>query len=122
MIRHKLVYDIETVIHEAKVPIKRKELNRIRHLLDIKDLSIYSDDELKSLGAKRDCGDTSFVVKFDDGSQLIWDLRSGNMNYYDDVVFVYKGREYNLDCSYELDDIEIDMDTDIYIMKLEICK
>ena len=120
MIRHKLVHETEPTVHEKELKIKAEELRRIQALLNIPDLSECPESQLERLGGKQDDCQYLFDVTFDDGSNLTWDLCSGKTNYYDNVVFTYNDIKEDLDCSYELDDIEIDCDTDIYIMRLEI--
>ena len=120
MLRHKVVHNAKQILHEEKIFITEKELERIRQLLNISNFSLYSEDVLKSMNAKEDDCQYLFAVTFDDGSTLTWDLCSGQTNYYDNVVFIHNGIEEDLDCCYELDDIEIECDNDIYIVRLEI--
>ena len=120
MIKHILVCNIEQVVHTEKVLIQKEDLERICRLLEIEDLSSCSEKELSKLNAKRDDYQGWLDVTFDDGSNLTWDLCSGGSNYYDNVVFTRNGDSQTLDCTYKLDDIEIDAETDIYIVRLEI--
>lgn len=61
-----------------------------------------------------------FYVEFDNGSSLTFDLCSGKHNYYDNVVWTSADGKTNvtLDCAYELDDIEVEIASELYIVKI----
>ena len=120
MIKHSLENKNSPIYHEVNFPISKKELQRVRVLLDM-EFEEWDDEKLEKLGIKKDSSECIIGVYFNDGATLDWNLRCGTHNYYDDVVFQYPdGKVVELDCSYELDDIEIDTETDIYLVKLEI--
>ena len=120
MIKHNLENINEPIVHEVNFPISRKEVQRIRMLLEV-NYEDWDDDKLDKMGIVKDTCESIIGVSFNDGAILDWNLCSGRTNYYDDVVFQHpNGKIVTLDCSYELDDIEIDTDTDVYLIKLEI--
>jgi len=120
MIKHSLENKNSPVYHEVNFPISKKELQRVRLLLDM-ELENMDDDQIEKFGITKDSSECIIGVSFNDGASLDWVLSCGQSNYYDDVLFQYPdGKTVTLDCTYELDDIEIDTETDIYLVKLEI--
>ena len=121
MITHKIKDRTGPMTMVATWPIKRNELYRIRMLLDIQSIEGWEDEKLERLGIVKDSVETIISVAFEDGATLDWQLCCGTGNYYDNVVFQYPDGTYtDLDCSFYLDDIEIDTGSTIYIVKLEI--
>ena len=121
MIKHRLEDKNGPIYHEVKYPISKRELQRVRLLLDFKSFEIFTDEELEKFGIVKDSAEYIFGVSFNDGATLDWKLCSGSSNYFDEVTFQYPdGRTADLDPTFELDDIEIDAGTDIYVVKLEI--
>lgn len=106
--------------HEEVMRLSKSEFNRINRLLAIPSLEDISDDELRNMGATTDSCEGIFTVDFDDGSSLNFDLCSGRHNYWDDVVWTSAdgSRDIVLDCEYELDDIEFEVDGELYIVKI----
>ena len=106
--------------HEAIVNIPESEFNRINRLLAIESLEEMTDDELGDIGATTDGVEGIFYVKFDDGSFLNFDLCSGQHNYWDDVVWTSADEKTDivLDCEYELDDIEFEVNGEWYFVKI----
>ena len=106
--------------HTATVIIPKEEQDRINKLLDIPSLSDLTDDELRKMGGFTDATEGVFFVQFDDGSALNYDLCSGQENYYDDVVWTSPdgSRDVVLECSFELDDIEFEVDGEEYEVKI----
>lgn len=120
MIKYKIEDKYRPVMHEVNIPISKKEVQRIRTLLEI-SFEGWDDDKLEKLGIIKDTGEYVFGASFDNGATLDWKLCCGDSNYYDDVLFKHPSGEWEqLDCNYEFDDIEIDAGTDIYLIKLEI--
>ena len=120
MINYKVESNTSPVIHEVKYPISKKEVQRIRILLDI-NFEEWDDAKLEQFGIVKDSSEGVIGVAFNDGATLDWTLRCGTHNYYDDVLFTRPdGKEETFDCTYELDDIEIDADSDVYIVRLDI--
>lgn len=107
--------------HITEVHLPHGEIVRINRLLDISSLEDLSDDELIAQGANTYCNQSIFRAEFDDGSSLRFDLCSDSTNYWDDVVWVNaKGNEQiTLECEYELDDMEVDINGETYIVKLK---
>lgn len=106
---------------EARYAIPRKELQRIRVLLDIKSFEEMDDAKREKLGIKPDSSEYIFGIEFEDGAKLDWKLCCGDNNYFDDVLFQYpSGAWEDLDCTYDLDDIEIDTGSTIYIVRLVV--
>lgn len=108
--------------HEATVSISRSEVERINRLLAIESLENMTDDELIQQGANTHYNEGIYSVVFDDGSSMNFDLCSGITNYWDDVVWTSPdgSRDIILDCGYEIDDIEVKIDSELYIVRLDI--
>lgn len=106
--------------HTETVKLAKSEIDRIRRLLDIPSLSDLTDDELRDMGGFTDAIEGVFSVRFDDGSTLNYDLCSGHENYFDDVIWTSAdgSRDVLLECSFELDDIEFDVDGETYEVKI----
>ena len=106
--------------HEAIVYIDKDEFDRINRLLAIESLEEMTDSELIEQGANTDVCEGIFYVKFDNGASLNFDLCSGQHNYWDDVVWINadKTRDVILNCEYELDDIEVEIENELYIVKI----
>jgi hypothetical protein len=106
--------------HIATVRISLIEFERINRLLNIDSLEDMSGDELIAQGANTNSCEGVFLVAFDDGSTLNFDLCSGSSNYFDDVVWSSSDGsvDITLDCAYELDDIEVDVEGETYIVKI----
>lgn len=108
--------------HEATVTMPRWKVNRINRLLAIESLEDMTDSELIEQGANTDQNEGIYLVTFDDGSSLRFDLCSGQSNYWGDVVWTSPDRSYevDLDCAFKIDDIEVEIDFELYIVKLQI--
>lgn len=106
--------------HIAIMRLPSDEVDRINRLLAIPSLEEMSDEELRNIGATTDGCEGIFTVKFDDGSSLNFDLCCGKHNYWDDVVWTGADSRIDvvLDCEYELDDIEFEVDGELYIVKI----
>lgn len=106
--------------HEAIVYIPTSEFDRINRLLAIDSLENMTDEELIEQGANTDVYEGLFYIEFDNGSVMTWDLCSGTHNYYDNVVWTSADgiNEVVLDCEYELDDIEVEIESELYIVKV----
>lgn len=108
------------VKHEVIVQISASEFDRVNKLLAIKSLEEMTDSELLAQGANTDICEGIFYVEFDNGASLNFDLCSGQSNYWDDVVWMSADGETSviLDCAYELDDIEVEIDSELYVVKI----
>lgn len=108
------------VRHEVIVRISASEFNQVNKLLAIKSLEEMTDSELFAQGANTDICEGIFYVEFDNGASLNFDLCSGQSNYWDDVVWMSADGETSviLDCAYELDDIEVEIDSELYVVKI----
>lgn len=108
--------------HVATFDIRKSEYDRVNRLLGIESLSEMTDSQLLAAGANTDQCEGIFAVTFDDGSTLNYDLCSGQENYFDDVVWTNPDgkRDVVLECTFDLDDIEFDVDGETYIVKLNI--
>lgn len=106
--------------HIATVYISSDEFDRVNRLLSIDSLENMSDDELIMQGANTNHNEGVFSVTFDDGSSLNFDLCSGTSNYWDDVVWTSAdgNTDLTLDCEYELDNIEVDIEGETYIVEI----
>lgn len=104
------------------VKIQASEFERINKLLHIFSLEEMTDEELQEAGANTHHCEGVFTAHFADGSTMNYDLCSGTENYYDDVVWTSPdgGRDVIIDCEFELsDDIEVEIDGNLYIVKIE---
>ena len=106
--------------HVATAEFQMSEYLRINRLLAIQSLSEMSDAQLLEAGANTDYFEGVMYVDFDDGSHLTYDLCSGQENYYDNVVWTNKDgtNEVVLDCSFELSDIEFEIDGEEYVVHI----
>lgn len=106
--------------HTAIVKIPKSEQDRVNRLLDIPSLSEMTDHELYEAGANTDSCEGVLYVDFDDGSHLTYDLCSGQENYFDDVIWTSAdgSRDVLLECSFDLSDIEFDVDGESYEVKI----
>ena len=124
MIKHIVDVKEKKRVHTKAISLTQKDFDRINRLLSYEDLESMSDEEKEKLECKQDSSEYVFGVEFDDGSSLDWWLCSGTNNYYDNVIFsqMFSDNFINLDCVFELDDIEVEAGNDIYrvvIMKSE---
>lgn len=108
--------------HETVVHISASEFNRINRLLAIESLEDMTDGELIEQGANTNHNEGIFFTKFDDGSSINFDLCSGLSNYWDDVVWTSPDGNHDviLDCEYELGDIEVEIEGDLYVVRLSL--
>ena len=106
--------------HEETIRLTSSEIDRINKLLAIKSLEEMTDEELIKYGANTDCCEGIFCVKFDNGASINFDLCSGKHNYWDDVVWTSADgkKDVVLDCEYEFDDIEVEIDSELYIVNV----
>ena len=109
--------------HACTVKIPRDTYDRVNRLLNF-DTSFeeMSDEEMRSAGVCDHYCEGIFSAEFDDGSHINFDLCSGSSNYYDDVVWTSKDgtTDVTFDCSYELSDIEAEINGETYIVNLDI--
>ena len=108
------------VKHEVIVSISREEFDRINRLLAIRSLEYMTDAELLEQGANTDVYEGIFYIEFDNGATMTIDLCSGQHNYYDNVVWTSADgtHDVTLDCEYELDDIEVEIDGELYLVNI----
>lgn len=108
------------IVHEETIAISTSEFNRINRLLAIESLEDMTNSELLEQGAITNYCEGVFHVEFDNGASLNFDLCSGQHNYWDDVVWTSADGKTDvvLDCEYELDDIEVEIESELYIVKI----
>lgn len=108
------------IVHEETIAISTSEFNRINRLLAIESLEDMTNSELLEQGASTNYCEGVFHVEFDNGASLNFDLCSGQHNYWDDVVWTSADGKTDvvLDCEYELDDIEVEIESELYIVKI----
>lgn len=106
--------------YEETITIPASEFNRINRLLAIESLEEMTDSELIEQGANTDYCEGIFHVEFDNGTSLNFDLCSDQHNYWDDVVWTSADGKTDiiLDCEYELDDIEVEIESELYVVKI----
>ena len=106
--------------HEETVKISASEFDRINRLLAIESLEDMTDNELLEQGANTDVHEGLFYIEFDNGATMTIDLCSGQHNYWDDVVWTSADGKIDivLDCDYELGDIEVEIENELYIVNV----
>lgn len=106
--------------HRAVASVPTDLYDRVNRLLAIESLDGMTDQQLLDVGANTDQNEGILYVEFDDGSHLNYNLRSGQHNYYDDVVWSSPDgrRDVTLDCEYSLNDIEFQIDDDTYFVEV----
>ncbi len=106
--------------HTAVVNIQKEKFDRVNHLLAIDSLEDLTAEELIKQGASIHYCESIFYVAFDNGSTLSFDLCSGSCNYWDEVVWISPDarKEIILDCEYKLGDIEVEIDSELYVVKV----
>ena len=108
--------------HEVTVHITPDKFARANRLLAIESLEDMTDSELLAQGANTHQNEGVYSAKFDDGSSINFDLCSGSHNYWDDVVWTSSDGSTDLvfDCEYELGDIEVEIESELYVVKLMV--
>ena len=106
--------------HEETVYITTSDFNRINKLLAIESLEEMTYSKFVEHGANTDYCEGIFRVEFDNGASLNFDLCSGKHNYWDDVVWTSADgtTDIVLDCEYELGDIEVEIESELYIVRI----
>ena len=106
--------------YEETINIPKSEYERINRLLAIESLEEMTDEQLRAVGANTDVHEGVYGVTFEDGCMLRYDLCSGFSNYWDDVLFVNGESEYVPECTFELDDFELKINENTYVVHLNI--
>ena len=108
--------------HEVTIHITSDEFTRVNRLLAIESLEDMTDDELILQGSNTHHNEGIYYAEFDNGSSINFDLCSGVLNYWDDVVWTNRDRSIDvmLDCEYKLGDIEVEIESELYIVKIAI--
>ena len=108
--------------HEVTVHITPDEFARVNRLLAVESLEDMTDSELLAQGANTHQNEGIYSAKFVDGSSINFDLCSGIHNYWDDVVWTSPDGSTDVvfDCEYELGDIEVEIESELYVMKLMV--
>jgi len=107
-------------MHEVTIRISPDEFARVNRLLGIESLQDMTDSELIEQGANTHQCEGIYCAKFDDGSSINFELCSGIFNYWDDVVWRSPdgSTETTLDCEFELGDIEVEIESELYVVKI----
>ena len=107
--------------YTAQVRMLGSEIDRINKLLSIESLEEMTDEELSVVGAEKDSCFGVYCAAFEDGSEITFDLCSGQHNYYDDVVWHSNDGscEVNFDCEFELGSLEVEVFGDQYKVIIE---
>lgn len=105
---------------EADVSLTVARIREIRDLLAIDDLETMSEEELDTAGAKQHDRRPVYEAGFQDGSTVAYELCSGSMNYWGDVVWTSPDRTRTVDCEpeYGLDSLELEIDGTTYVVRL----
>ena len=103
------------------VKMKRSEFDRVNRLLEIPSLEEMTDEELRKAGANTRSCEGIFLVQFQDGSFLNYDLCSGSVNYFDNVVWTSPDgcTDTLFESDFCLDDIEVEIYGNAYIVHIE---
>lgn len=109
------------MIHKEVVYISKEDLKKANYLLSIKSLEELSDAQLQEIGAETDVCIGLFYIEFDNGATMNIDLCSGQHNYYDDIVWTSPdgNSDIVLDCMYEIDNLEVEIDNELYLVEIE---
>ena len=110
-------------LYTKTINISAIEFDRINMLLAIPSLEDMTDSELLEHGANTNVCEGIYLVEFDNGSSMSFDLCSGDHNYWDDVVWTSAdgNTDVVLDCEYEFGDIEVDIGQDTYVVNIIKC-
>lgn len=105
---------------ETDVSLTVARIREIRDLLAIDDLETMSEEELDATGAKQHDRRPVYEARFQDGSTVAYELCSGSMNYWGDVVWTSPDRTRTVDCEpeYGLDGLELEIDGTTYVVTL----
>lgn len=109
--------------HICTVDIPRSVYDRVNRLLAFgTPFEEMTDEEMRAAGVHDHYCEGIFAANFDDGSRLNFDLCSGSSNYFDDAVWTSAdGRtDVTLECAFELSDIEVETDGEVYVVNLNI--
>lgn len=108
--------------HEVIVHIPSAEYTRVNHLLAIDSFNNMSERELAAQGVTMGHNEGIYLAKFDNGASINFDLCSGPNNYWDDKVWTSPdgSRDVILDCAFELSDVEVEIESEQYIVKIVI--
>lgn len=109
--------------HICTVNIPRSVYDRVNRLLAFgTPFEEMTDEEMRAAGVRDHYCEGIFAANFDDGSCLNFDLCSGSSNYFDDAVWTSAdGRtDVALECAFELSDIEMENDGEVYVVNLNI--
>ena len=118
---------------EKSVQIAKAEIDRVNALLSTGFCSEPTDEELLRMGAKGFFTEGIFCVTFADGSSINFDLCADSYDsictdsfqkvhcFYDQVTWTNADgtREIGLDCAYAVEDIEVDIDDNTYVVHIE---
>lgn len=110
----------ETKRLEANVCLTAARMREIRDLLAIDNLETVPEEELDAAGAKQHDRQFVYEAGFPDGSTVAYELCSGSMNYWGDVVWTSPDKARTVDCEpeYGLDDLELEVDGTTYVVRL----
>lgn len=108
--------------HEVTVHITSDEFTRINRILAIESVEDMTNEELLAQGAIPHRNEGIYYAEFDDGSYITFDLCYGSHNYWDSVVWTNRDGSVDVvfDCAYELGNIEAEIESELYIVKIAI--
>ena len=107
--------------YKVTVDIQKSVYDKLLSAFGIDDISKLSQEEIEKLGAWPYQQSRVYVARFDDGSFITYDICSGTSNYFDDVSYIAPdGRTETLECTFDIDDIEIERNGNTYIVELNI--
>ena len=109
--------------HICTVNLPRSVYDRVNRLLSFDTpFEEMTDEEMMAAGMRDNDCEGIFTAAFDDGSSLNFDLCSGDSNYYDDTVWTSAdgSTDVTLECAFELSDIEVEIEGEVYVVNLNI--
>lgn len=120
--------------YEETVRLCRKTIDRVNALLSADFCREPSDEELLCMGASNGFSTEGiYLVTFEDGSVLNFDLCVDSYEsictdtlqkvhcFYDEVTWTSAdgATDVELNCAYEIEDIEVEIDGNTYIVRIE---
>lgn len=109
-------------VFKEKAAVQKKEFERIGRLLAIGSFKTMSEKTRLERGICPNTCEEIIYAKFADGSVIVWCLCSGTSNYFDDVSWISADGETEITLvpSRKLENIEVEIGGNLYVVELEI--
>ena len=106
--------------YEKTVSIPAEKYDKVNELLELDNLDEMTEGELNDIGAEIEHVEKIYEVEFEDKSKVMFFLRSGLHNYFDEVVWFQTDEEpYAFDPEFSIGDFSFCFDGDCYCVKVE---